>query len=134
MSRVYTEKVIEDVCIGTAAYIWQFYKALGSTRIDFEAPPTFGGSLLDFFLNVFGSSDPYIAEEVEITESWSQFDVWHNVDTRLHLIPLRFKADWPPPQQWAKQIDWGALSQNNPRFRRKCVNIRTRKAGASSGE
>ena len=127
MSRVYTDKIIRDVAIGTAAYINSFQRALASTRISFEAPPTFGGSLLDFVLNVFGSSDPYIAEEVAITASWSISDgsQWLGTDfgssgnksVRTHLIPTAFKASWPPPAVWAQTVDWHPLTQDNPRHR-----------------
>lgn len=124
MSRVYTEKVVNDVVQGTAAYIWEFFGALAETRLEIAATPGFGGSLLDFFLNVLGTSDPYIEQEIAITKSWSQWDVWHTVDEpssllapRTHKIPLSFKAEWPPPQQWAAGIDWHPLSQNSARHR-----------------
>ena len=117
MSRVYTESVIADVCQGTAAYIWQFYKALPATRLTIAASPGFGGSLLDFFLNAFGTSDPFESEEIAIAQSWSQWDVWHTVDSQLHRIPLAFKASWPPPQQWVQTVDWRPLTQENPRSR-----------------
>jgi len=127
VSRVYSEKVIVDVCSGTAAYVFQFYSALATTRVPITPDSSFGGSLLDYLLNVYGSSDPYIAEEIAITESWSQWDEWRDVDSDLHQVPPKFKEDWPPPQAWVSTLDWGPLSQASGRRRLHCVNIRTRK-------
>jgi hypothetical protein len=127
VSRVYTEKVIVDVAAGTASYIFQFYSALASTRLPPEIDPSFGGSVLDYFLVVYGTSDPFLVEELAITESWSQWDEWRDVDSELHQIPGSFKEDWPPPQAWAQSVDWNPLSQSSGRRRLHCVNIRTRK-------
>lgn len=138
MSRVYTEKVVFDVAAGTAAYINSFARSLASTRVTTGFVPAPGTSLLDLFLNLFDTSDPYTPEEVEITATWSvATEMLHADDYRgfkLHIIRGGFLAQWPPPAIWAETVDWHPLPQNNPRHRRKCVNVRSRKAGASSGE
>lgn len=137
MSRVYTDQVILDVCQGVSAYINSFQRALASTRVTTGFVPAPGTSLLDLFLGLFDTSDPYSPEEMAITATWSVSQMGHSTDYdkfRLHLISGRFLAQWPTPIQWVQQKTWNPLTQNNPRHRRKNVNIRTRKSGASSGE
>lgn len=143
MSRVYTENILVDVALGTASYIAAFQKSLASTRIDVPNSLGPGTTLLDFFLNVFDTSDPFLPEEVAITAAWSLSDGSQffgaesgnefQYGARLHLISPSFKASWPPPQVWVKTVNWGPLSQNAPRHRH-FGRYRTRKAGASSGE
>lgn len=135
MSRVYTEKVITDVCQGTIAYVWAFNGAIASTRIPLAIAPGPGSTLLDLFVNYFGLEDPYTAEELAITRAWSTAgpNKWGPEDSQLHVIPLSFKAAWPPPQKWVVTVDWNPLSQNSAR-KRRFGHYRSRKSGASSGE
>jgi hypothetical protein len=111
VSRVYTTKSVIDCAEKTARYCGIFLAALPETRIAFEELPNPASSLLDLLLSIFGTSDPYTPEEVTIAGSWTAWDAWRKVDSKLHIIPIAFKAKWLPPKAW---IRWKI--QNDPNF------------------
>lgn len=128
MSRVYTERSIRLAVGTTAIYCSSFLKALPGARISFPGTTGPGTSLLELFLNLFDTSDPYLAKEVEIFHDWvfssKDFPLRDSsvADSRLHAFTKKFEADWPSPAAWARgKLEYAPeffepLPQNSPRI------------------
>lgn len=121
MSRVFTEESVAAACAATAGYVGAFAKAIAQTRIAFDQIPSPGTSLVDLFLNLFDTSDPYLQEEWTLLQSWVAAERWSVLfgNSKLHLIPDQFKAAWPPPKTWAREKirkgEFAPLPQNSAR-------------------
>lgn len=107
MSRVYTAKSVVQAVDGTAGYVQQFLRSLPSTRIAFGLVPAPGTTLVELFLNLFDTSDPYTAEEVELLKSWLVLPPGKTLDSlesnyKLHAFPSTFAGSFLPPRAWAE--------------------------------
>lgn len=130
VSRVFTEASIRLAWNTGAAYAEGFLGALQGQRISGAYTPSPGSTLLELFLNLFDTSDPFLAAEVVILHSWlASTSGWgapalstRGDSGKLHSLTPEFKAQWPPPAERVKQIlreqpgFFNPLSQDRPRI------------------
>lgn len=108
MSRVYTQRSIRLAVGTTALYCSSFLKALPGARIAFDGIPSPGTTLVELFLSLFDTSDPYLEKEVEIFHDWlistKDFPLRDSTvaNSRLHAFTKKMEADWPSPTAWAR--------------------------------
>jgi hypothetical protein len=116
MSHVLDEKKTIPALASLFAYCVDFRGALAATRIAFGTLPR---AILDV-LTGLGEEEAYLAEELQILESWFLFSGLDEIDPRPDVVDPAVLRDYAGshvvPKAWSDYMTWTKLHKINRAF------------------